>query len=184
MTTPDDRTTGTEELVVLLDERFQPRATAPKRTVHTTDTPLHLAFSCYVFNGAGEVLVTRRALEKKTWPGVWTNSFCGHPAPGEDMADAVVRRGGQELGMAIGRLTKVLPRFRYQAVDVSGIKENEFCPVWTATADGEAHPNPDEVCESRWLPWPDLVAAMARAPFLFSPWSQEQVPLLAEALRP
>ncbi|RSN38413.1 isopentenyl-diphosphate delta-isomerase [Amycolatopsis sp. WAC 04197] len=172
-----------EELVVLLDDDFHPRGSAPKRSVHTTDTPLHLAFSCYVFDRAGDVLITRRATDKKTWPGVWTNSFCGHPAPGEDSAEAVSRRGGQELGLEVHSLREVLPRFRYRAVDANGIVENEFCPVWTAVSDGEVQPAPSEVCESRWLPWADLVTVMERAPFLFSPWSREQVPLLSAALR-
>lgn len=82
--------------VVLVDEQGQPVGVAPKNMVHTAETPLHLAFSCHVLNGNGEVLITRRALSKKTWPGVWTNSFCGHPTPGESITDALTRhaRGG------------------------------------------------------------------------------------------
>ena len=82
----------TNELVVLVDDEGRQVGTAAKASVHTAETPLHLGFSCYLFDDAGRVLLTRRALNKKTWPGVWTNSVCGHPAPDEEPEDAVRRR--------------------------------------------------------------------------------------------
>lgn len=168
------------ELVVLLDEAGQPAGTADKATVHTTDTPLHLAFSCHVFNEAGEILVTRRALGKKTWPGVWTNSFCGHPAPGEEFTDAIVRRASDELGLEITNLTLALPDFQYRAVDASGVVENEVCPVYVATAVTEPQPNPDEVAEYFWADPASLLNSVERTPFAFSPWLTLQLPQLAQ----
>lgn len=165
------------EHVSLCDDDGQPIGTADKLLVHGTDTPLHLAFSCHLFNAAGEVLVTRRALTKQTWPGVWTNSFCGHPAPGEPLDDAVRRRASVELGVAIEGLQLVLPDFRYRAVDASGIVENEVCPVYTATAASSVVANPAEVVEFRWVDPAGLREAIRLAPFAFSPWLVLQLEL-------
>lgn len=158
------------EHVSLCDDDGLPIGTADKLLVHGFSTPLHLAFSCHVFNSAGEVLVTRRALTKQTWPGVWTNSFCGHPSPGEPMEDAVQRRASLELGLAIEGLEPVLPDFRYRAVDASGIVENEVCPVYRATTVDEVVANPAEVIEHQWVTPTALRTAVGAAPFAFSPW--------------
>src|SRR6195952_4517825 len=138
--------TGTE-LVVLVSETGTPVGTAEKRVVHDENTPLHLAFSCHVYNSDGLVLVTRRALSKLTWPGVWTNSFCGHPAPDETFEDSISRRAAFELGITVSALEVVLPDFRYRAVDSSGIVENEICPVYTTVVDVDPRPAEDEVAE-------------------------------------
>ncbi|MGL3805309.1 isopentenyl-diphosphate Delta-isomerase [Paeniglutamicibacter sp. R2-26] len=164
-----------EELVVLLDATGTRIGTAAKARVHTESTPLHLAFSCYLFDASGRLLMTRRALSKKTWAGVWTNSFCGHPGPGEAFEDAIERRAEQELGARITSIRSLLPDFRYRAVDASGIVENEVCPVFSAVIDGDLDPNPDEVAEHAWVEPAALRTAAAAAPFAFSPWLLEQI---------
>ena len=158
------------EQVVLVDNEGKPVGSADKATVHTTATPLHLAFSCHVFDGEGRVLVTRRALAKATWAGVWTNSFCGHPTPGESVEDAIARRARFELGITVGELKLVLPDFRYRAVDASGIVENEICPVYRAATTDAVVANPDEVSEWEWVDPVSLTAAASLAPYAFSPW--------------
>lgn len=170
----------TPEQVVLLDETGAPIGTADKLAVHTEDTALHLAFSCHVYNAEGQVLVTRRALSKLTWAGVWTNSFCGHPAPGEAMGEAIARRGLFELGITVTDVTVVLPDFRYRAVDASGIVENEVCPVYRAETRDAVVPNPDEVAEFAWVSPESLHAAAIAAPYAFSPWLGWQLEQLAE----
>lgn len=171
---------SSHERVVLLSEDGRGIGAAPKTEVHHTDTPLHLAFSCHLLHEDGRrVLVTRRALSKRTWPGTWTNAFCGHPQPFEAIPDAVVRRGEYELGVRLRDLRLVLPDFRYRAVDVTGIVENEVCPVYVATAVGDPVLNPDEVVDARWVE-PDALAEAARlTPWAFSPWLVEQLDQLA-----
>jgi isopentenyl-diphosphate delta-isomerase len=168
-----------KEQVVLLGVDGRPIGAADKATVHTHDTPLHLAFSCHVFDDSGRILVTRRALGKLTWPGVWTNSFCGHPAPGEPSESAVTRRAQRELGIELTELRLVLPDFRYRAVDASGIVENEVCPVYTAVAPDAVVANPSEVAEWRWVDPIALRDAVAAAPWAFSPWLTLQLPQLS-----
>ena len=158
------------EQVVLVDETGAPIGTADKSVIHDGDTPLHLAFSCHVFSPDGRVLVTRRALGKRTFPGVWTNTFCGHPAPGESLPDAVRRRAVRELGIELGDLQPALPDFRYRAVDASGVVENEICPVYRAVFDGDPVPAADEVAEWAWVAPAALRAAVEATPFAFSPW--------------
>ena len=173
--------TGPVEEVVLLDEDGRAVGTAAKAGVHHRRTPLHLAFSCYLFDAAGSLLLTRRALDKPTWPGVWTNSFCGHPAPGEDLAEAVRRRGEQELGVRVQQLRLVLPGFRYTAEMPNGVRENEMCPVFVGVTEDEVRPAPGEVHEVAWVPWPQLRDQVLAGERDVSPWCRMQVVALAEA---
>jgi isopentenyl-diphosphate delta-isomerase len=168
-------------MVVLLDEDGRPSGSAPKAEVHHANTPLHLAFSCWVVDERGRTLLTRRAAAKRTWPGAWTNSFCGHPAPGERVEDAVHRRSRDELGTRVSEPVAVLPEFRYRAVMDDGTVENEICPVYVAQLLIPTDPNPDEVSDLRWLPYPDLPAAISAEPSSYSPWLREQLEALLRA---
>ena len=73
-----------QEHVILVNDQGMVIGTQEKYAAHTLHTPLHLAFSSWLFNANGECLITRRALSKKAWPGVWTNSVCGHPQSGDN----------------------------------------------------------------------------------------------------
>jgi isopentenyl-diphosphate delta-isomerase len=159
-----------EESIVLVDDDNREIGVAPKLASHHADTPLHRAFSCFVFNRQGEFLLTQRALSKKVFPGVWTNSCCGHPAPGESTDDAVGRRLQEELGMTPARLACVLPEFRYRA-EMDGIVENEICPVYVAFCDDPPRINRDEVETCQWIPWPTFVDRVQQDPSSLSPWS-------------
>lgn len=160
----------TRERVVLLDEQGFACGAARKDEVHHEDTPLHMAFSCHVIDERGRLLITRRALNKATWPGTWTNAFCGHPEPFEPVPDAVQRRARHELGFELEGLRLVLPDFRYRAVDASGIVENEICPVYIARAASAPRLNPDEAMDALWVEPADLAGSLSATPWAFSPW--------------
>lgn len=164
------------EEVVLLDEDGRAIGTAPKATVHSDRTPRHLAFSCYLFDGSESwLLLTRRAWHKRTWPGVWTNSFCGHPAPGEELGEAVRRRAAQELGVEVTDLRLVLPEFGYQAQMPDGTRENESCPVFVGRVVHQVSPDPEEVADHEWVSWSAFTDEVAHDAREVSPWCVEQV---------
>ena len=167
--------TQSPEQVVLVDETGAQIGIANKDTVHSAATPLHLAFSCHLYDRDGRVLVTRRALSKLTWPGVWTNSFCGHPAPGESFEEAIARRARMELGITVSDVQAVLPDFRYRATDASGVVENELCPVYTAVTFDPIEPSPTEVAEWQWVDVAAFESAVGAAPWAFSPWLGQQL---------
>ena len=120
------------ELVVLVDKQNNQIGTADKDTVHTKTTPLHRAFSLFLFNSKNELLLTKRSSAKKTFPGVWTNTVCGHPAPEESTTDAAKRRLKDELGITGVDIAEV-SMFQYRASDQNGIVENEICPITVGT---------------------------------------------------
>jgi isopentenyl-diphosphate delta-isomerase type 1 len=167
------------ELIVLVDPQGNPIGTAPKLESHNENTPLHLAFSCYVFNSKGEFLLTQRAKSKKVFPGIWTNSCCGHPAPYEKMEDAIKRRLKYELGLSPEKLESAVPDFRYRA-EMNGIVENEICPVYIAKVDTEPTPNKEEVENHRWVKWQDFLKEIETNPKGYSVWSVLQVARLKD----
>ncbi|WP_052436853.1 isopentenyl-diphosphate Delta-isomerase [Georgenia sp. SUBG003] len=165
--------------VVLLDDDGRPVGVAPLGGVHGARTPLHLALSCYLFRGDGRVLLTRRALGRRTWPGVWTNSLSGHPRLGETVPEALARHASHELGLAVRDVRTVLPDFRHRAVDASGVVENELCHVLVAFTDDEPAPNPDVVMDLRWVDPEELGRLVVVAPWALSPWAVQQVHAMA-----
>ncbi len=168
--------------VVLLDRHGRPAGTAPKSTVHGPNTPLHLAFSCYAIDGAGRILLTRRAAAKRTWPSTWSNACCGHPQPGETLRQAVGRHLLAELHVQPVEMALAVPDFAYRATMDDGTVEHELCPVVVATIGGDLWPDPDEADAAEWVAWDVLVARARHAPATLSPWSVRQIAVLDAAL--
>lgn len=178
------------EEVVLVDEENNEIGTASKDTVHTTDTPLHRGFSLFLFNSKNELLLTKRASKKKTFPGVWTNTVCGHPALQESAIDAAKRRLKEELGIDLGlkrshlawqgeTLIREVAPYRYRFADKNGIVENEICPILVAYSDTDPNPDQKEIEGWRWMRWEDFLMDLKKNPTIFSPWSREEAAIIA-----
>lgn len=177
LSTEFDTVSSTMELVVLVDEQNNVLGTASKDEVHSNHTPLHRGFSLFLFNSKGELLVTRRSLKKKTFPGVWTNTLCGHPGPDEAVIDAAKRRLKEELGIESTDIKEVAP-YRYRFTDSNGIVENEICPVLVGTSDDVPQVNSLEVAEWKWMDWKQFLNEINVNPSMYSPWSREEAVIL------
>lgn len=167
------------ELVVLVDEKNNPVGTADKDTVHTRNTPLHRAFSLFLFNSKKQLLVTRRAETKKTFPGVWTNTVCGHVSPGETTTDAAKRRLREELGISGVDIKEVAP-YRYRFADKNGIVEHEICPILVGHTSVEPKPDHQEVADFKWMPWQEFLVEIQSTPDKYSPWCIEESQILTD----
>jgi isopentenyl-diphosphate delta-isomerase len=169
-----------DDMVVLVDDENNALATARKAETHNADTKLHRAFSVFLFNSNGELLLQRRAFSKKTWPGTWSNSCCGHTMLNEGTKQAAGRRLAFELGIRGVELNMVLPDFRYRA-EKDGVVENEICPVMIGFTDQEPTPNPGEVAETKWMHWSDFLSYIRRPDCELSPWAIEEGHLLDQS---
>jgi isopentenyl-diphosphate delta-isomerase len=169
-----------QELIVLVDDDGRAIGTLPKPLVHHGDTPLHRAFSAYLFDDDGRLLVTRRALEKQTFPGMWTNTVCGHPGPGEQDPDAIARRARTELGLEIADVRAAVPGYRYRA-EFQGVVENEICPVYLGRFTGTPLPDPTEVADWELIDWAGFRRRQETEGDAWSPWCREQAALIEDA---
>jgi isopentenyl-diphosphate Delta-isomerase len=167
------------ERVVLVDEQNNVLGTAPKLAAHNSDTPLHRAFSVFLFNSRGELLLQQRALHKKTWPGVWSNSCCGHPGLGESVRAAAHRRLSRELGFIGLNLDMVLPNYRYR-YEKDGIVENEICPVLVGFTNLKPAINPEEVANIHYINWYEFLEKLNQGG-QYSPWCREEAFLLNQS---
>ena len=157
------------EQLILVNEQDEEIGSLSKRDCHVDSGILHRAFSIFIFNHAGEVLLQKRSEEKFLWPLYWSNACCSHPRAGEDSEEAAHRRLEQELGIKTD-LT-YLYKFVYQADFNSVGSEHELCWVWSGTAEAEdVNENTNEVAEWQFFSPEQLLADLAKTPDRFTPW--------------
>jgi isopentenyl-diphosphate Delta-isomerase len=165
--------------VVLVDEQDNATGTLEKIEAHRKGL-LHRAFSVFIFNSNGKMLLQQRAAKKYHSANLWTNACCSHPLPGEDVAAAATRRLQEEMGF-VTPLTKAF-HFIYKAPFDNGLTEHEFDHVFVGTYDGDVLPNADEVGDYCFMYPHQISAAIASHPDKYTVWFKIAFPQLENFL--
>jgi isopentenyl-diphosphate delta-isomerase len=156
------------ESLILVDEADQAIGHMEKSACHDGEGRLHRAFSALIFNPRGELLLQRRARNKRLWPAFWSNSCCSHPRAGEELMDAVHRRVEQELGLSAE--FEFLYKFTYHARYQDLGSEHELCSVFLGRTSQEPIINTTEIDQWRWIDAGALERWLAQSPEVFTPW--------------
>lgn len=157
----------TESRVVLVDRNDRAVGSAEKQLAHVHGL-LHRAFSLFVFNSRGELLLQRRNKGKYHTPGLWSNTCCSHPGPDEDLTTAIHRRLPEEMGFDC-QLRKTFMCHYHLELD-NQLIEHENNHVCVGLSDQDPDPNPAEVEDWRWLNLDDLFEEINAAAWSFTPW--------------
>ena len=155
------------EKVILVDEQDRQIATMEKIEAHEKAL-LHRAFSIFIFNDSGEMMLQRRALSKYHSPGLWSNTCCSHPRPGEGLEDATERRIVEEMGFQC-KMNGVFS-FIYKAAFDHGLTEHELDHVFIGTYNEDPLINTDEVEEWKWMATDDLINDIEVNPEDYTVW--------------
>ena len=165
--------------VILVDEHDNPIGTMGKMEVHEKAL-LHRAFSIFIFNDKEEMLLQKRAAGKYHSPGLWTNTCCSHPGPGEDTLPAAQKRLEDEMGFTTP-LSKAFS-FVYKAFFENGLTEYEYDHVFTGTYNGLIQPNSHEVSDYCYQPLDEIKENIKTHPDHFTEWFKIALPKLEEYL--
>lgn len=161
--------------VILVNEQDMPIGTMEKMAAHE-QALLHRAFSVFIFNSYGLMLLQQRAMGKYHSPGLWTNTCCSHPFPNEETEKAALRRLQEELGFTTA-LTKAF-HFTYKANFDNGLTEHEFDHVFVGKYDGDIAINPEEVKEIAWKSLQEINEELISTPFQYTEWFKIAFPML------
>lgn len=153
--------------VILVDEHDRPIGEAEKLAAHRAPL-LHRAFSIFIFRPTGDLLLQRRAAGKYHSGGLWSNTCCSHPRPGESLEQATAQRLALEMGLT-APLTG-LGSVRYDLTLPGGLHESEITHVYAGVTAEHAAPNPDEADAQREIAWDALLREVSAQPECFTPW--------------
>ena len=165
---PGDIVSFDNEALIIVDAQDRILGHGTKAELHQGAGTLHRAFSIFLFNEAGDVLLQQRSADKPLWADYWSNTCCSHPRRGESYGVATRRRLKEELGVeAELRFTH---RFRYQAQVSAEGAEHELCSVYVGRIDGDPMPNPQEVSDWQWISPSALDEWLDTNPENLTPW--------------
>lgn len=153
--------------VILVNEQDEMVGTMEKIEAHQKAL-LHRAFSVFILNGKGDMLLQRRALNKYHSAGLWTNTCCSHPYPGEETADGAHRRLREEMGFDVS-LKKAF-EFMYKSPYDNGLTEHEFDHVYIGTYEGTINPDPSEVADYCYMSSEAIEASLLSHPSKYTSW--------------
>lgn len=158
-----------EELLILVNEHDQILGYDSKETCHVGEGKLHRAFSLFLFNDRGQLLLQKRSAQKALWPLFWSNSVCSHPRQGEGYEEAILRRVKEELGFETS--LQYLFKFPYQAAFKSVGSENELCSVYIGKINGQTiQADPDEIAEWKYIDIEELNNDLVHHSEQYTPW--------------
>lgn len=159
--------------VVLVDQEDKEIGQLEKKEAHFGAGRLHRAFSVFIFNNQGELLIQKRAASKMLWPGYWSNTCCSHPGPGEEVIEAGRRRLQEELNFSCP--LEKFGSFVYSARFKDIGSENEFCHVLVGRYDGTVNPDPTEIEEIKWMALSEIMEEVEKKPEQWTPWFKMEI---------
>jgi len=179
---PDDPVSSEAEELILVDALDREIGYRSKSACHDHGGVLHRAFSLFVFNRDGEVLLQRRAADKRLWPMYWSNSCCSHPRRGETMDEAIHRRLYQEL--RVRSELKFLYKFQYHAEYGDDGSESELCWVYAGVSDDRVRANRTEIADWRFASPQTVDRELETHPDRFTPWFKLEWPQVRDHVGP
>ena len=168
MDTDDRIVSSDEELLILVDNDDRDAGFLSKAACHDGSGILHRAFSVFLFDASGELLLQQRSARKRLWPMFWANSCCSHPRKGESLDIAAKRRLQDELNIAAD--LEFVYKFIYQANFGDAGSENELCSVFLGRLHEKAIANTTEIEALRFVSKDALWRQLAARPEIFTPW--------------